>query len=131
MPMGTIQVVCHVGGIPCQRGTVSEVYTMSVGYCITGVPRQGGFMSVVSHVREIPCQRGFMSVVSHVRETPRRGVCQCSTRSKGPMMSAPYHQWDATWQGALPSVHNHHVSLGIRFVLLVITVPVTTAAPTD
>lgn len=110
------KVICHVGGIPYQRGTVSEVYTMSVGHCITGVPSQRGFMSVVSHTRGDITSEGYANGV----------LCH-----KGPMMSAPYHQWDATWQGAFPSVHNHCVSLGVRFVLLVVTVSVTTATPTD
>lgn len=38
---------------------MSEVYTVSAGYCITGVPRQRGFTCVVSHIREIPRQRGM------------------------------------------------------------------------
>lgn len=38
---------------------MSEVYTVSAGYCITGVPRQRGFTSVVLHITEIACQRGM------------------------------------------------------------------------
>lgn len=116
MPVGAIQ-----SNMPCRRNTISE------GHCVRSVHHVSGALYNWCTKSE-----GFhVCGIAYKGDITSEGYANGVLCHKGPMMSAPYHQWDATWQGAFPSVHNHCVSLGVRFVLLVVTVSVTTATPTD
>lgn len=100
---------------------------MSEGHCVRSVHRVSGVLYNWCTTSE-----GFhVCGIAYKGDTTSEGYANGVLCHTGSVMSAPHHQWDATWQGTLPSVHNHCASLGIRFVLLVVTVPATTAAPAD
>ena len=100
---------------------------MSEGHCVRSIHH----VSVVLYNWCASSEGFHVCGIAREGDTTSEAYANAVLGPKGPMMSAPYHQWDATWQGALPSVHNHRVSLGVGLVLLVITVPATTAAPAD
>lgn len=99
----------HARAEPCPRGVISEVYTMSVGCCVSGVPCQRGFVTVRWHVKVVPCEGDTMSEGHQVSGAPRH---------KGTLgLSVPY-QWDTICQGTLPSAHKYCIFPGVNMWMI-------------